>query len=135
FPIPLNESHLNVKVPLTNIEETQILMTTIPSALSSLGGAISLATGIFCAWFGSRRLDPFGCCRKLRPRKIKFTAQHGNAPKRAMVDYPNQDAQSDYGTLLLENGHPFVEVLEEYYLDMELLEKDVPAGGQAWTGI
>lgn len=52
-----------------------------------------------------------------------------------MVDYPNQDAQSDYGTLLPENGRPFVEVLEEYYLDMELLEKDVPAGGQAWTGI
>ncbi|KAF9149650.1 hypothetical protein BG015_008558 [Linnemannia schmuckeri] len=127
FPIPMNESYLNVKVPLTNIEQTQILITTIPSAFSSWGGALSLVTGIFCFCFGSRKL-----CRPNLPKK--FTAWNGDASNDTMADYSSQDAQSDQATSLLEKDHPFVEVIKELYLDMELLNNKISAQGQPQTG-
>ncbi|KAF9583399.1 Josephin-1 [Lunasporangiospora selenospora] len=51
---------IKVFMPPKNIEQNQRLITTIPNALSSWGGAFSVAWGVFYFLFGSPRLNPFG---------------------------------------------------------------------------
>ncbi|KAG0208018.1 hypothetical protein BGX28_000906 [Mortierella sp. GBA30] len=56
----LSTSRVLVIVPSTNIEQSQLLITTIQSALSSWGGAFSLVWSVYYAFFGTPRMDPFG---------------------------------------------------------------------------
>ncbi|KAF9355427.1 hypothetical protein BGX26_006577 [Mortierella sp. AD094] len=51
---------IRITVPTSNIIQSQRLITTIPNALTSWGGAFSLVWGVFYALFGAPRMSPFG---------------------------------------------------------------------------
>ncbi|KAF9929066.1 hypothetical protein BGZ67_006596 [Mortierella alpina] len=60
MPLGTPYSALNVVFPTTNLVYRQKLITTIPTAFSSWGGAFSVIYGVLYFLFGSPRADPFG---------------------------------------------------------------------------
>ncbi|KAF9102400.1 hypothetical protein BGX29_004630 [Mortierella sp. GBA35] len=44
---------INIMIPLSSINETQILITTIPSVFADWGGAFSAAWAIYYFFFGA----------------------------------------------------------------------------------
>ncbi|KAF9574720.1 hypothetical protein EC968_005725 [Mortierella alpina] len=55
-----NSSFIMVGLPTFSVEQSELLITTIPNAFASWGGAFSATFGIFHILFGSPRIDPFG---------------------------------------------------------------------------
>ncbi|KAF9922503.1 hypothetical protein BGZ67_010488 [Mortierella alpina] len=56
----MNITTVELISPTRSVYEKQILITSIPSAISEWGGAFSIAWGLFYFLFGAGRLDPFG---------------------------------------------------------------------------
>ncbi|KAI7832174.1 hypothetical protein BC939DRAFT_488707 [Gamsiella multidivaricata] len=59
-----NKTHIYYQFPNMQIESRQVLLLSIPEAISSWGGAFSIILSIFYALFGKGAFSPFGIIQK-----------------------------------------------------------------------
>ncbi|KAF9089525.1 hypothetical protein BGX27_002456 [Mortierella sp. AM989] len=64
-------SWIDVVLSTVSLNDTQILITSIPSAFADWGGAFSAAWAAFYFFFGTPRLDPFGVISRLIRRRTQ----------------------------------------------------------------
>ncbi|KAG0038941.1 hypothetical protein BGZ83_002948, partial [Gryganskiella cystojenkinii] len=85
-----NMSAIDVVLSSVSLNQTQILVTSIPSAFADWGGAFSAAWAIFYFCFGAPRLNPFGMISRLIRRKTQrsITKFYGYWSSDALSNHP-----------------------------------------------
>ncbi|KAF9963712.1 hypothetical protein BGZ65_000258 [Modicella reniformis] len=128
------------------------LLLSIPSALGSFGGLLSLASALLIIFFGSGRLAPFGViqsCFMRSSTKARIKGIYG-AWKQDMDNSGTIQGRHDSTSFLQQQPHPEESVatfqvqlkrqekrlmemetlLKEFYLDMELVDTSEDAEGK-----
>lgn len=91
-------SEFVLNLPLYRIEDREVLIVSLPDALSAWGGVCTLVFGAFFLLFGSARLSPFGVVQRYFMR----SSTKANIAK--VYGYSKRDSSDFYGS---DNGSGF----------------------------
>ncbi|KAF9980765.1 hypothetical protein BGZ65_004703 [Modicella reniformis] len=133
-----NTSIIEVQLKKYSMDQTEILLTSIPDAIAAFGGAFSAAWGLFHFFFGAGRLDPFGMISKrfLRKKTQKRLAEsYGywplqsvtsespeKAPNNASVNEPAHDPPDSASDMWTQEN---TKQIQEQVKHQRKVEKDL----------